>query len=802
VAAYHIDKVIIEGKAEVKAAATVLPIEAILTEGPPFVGRESEMQRVSDMLSAQGDTAADNVLIISGPPGVGKTAILSESARAAHAAGRFSEVLFVDLRGYADDPDMRVHPDAVLSSLLLLLGVEDDGIPLDPASQAILYHRRLDQLALEGNSVLLWLDNAGDRSQFDTLRPASPVHKMAVTTRETFGHIPNRLVVEIDVMSIEDALLLLETSAREHNPADTRFGEQKEDCEQLASLCDRLPLALQIVAALLADEPERPIAELVSEMSSEEDRLSSLDYSTDLSVRTALSLSYRRLPEDRQRLFRLLSVVPGGDVGLETAGWLIGAPHTAVRPQLMALVRSHLVLQHVRNRWSMHDLIRLFSAELSVAEPDDSSRAFKSITQRYLVGVAAAAEWLTTVVSPTARRLFTSPEHASAWFEAERPTAIAIVESLAKRDDEYDLTVAFTIALGEVLKSQRHWLNDFHHVTEVGASVVMRAPNKRNGAYVLNLYGAALRNLGRLDEAADVLERARSLGEESGDVNAGTAALSNLGNVLFNQGRIDEALAVYWEDVRASRESDPPHRFNEAIALSNIGAALGNSGRYAEAIAPLEESLTIRRDLDDVPGIASAAKNLGGALIGLGRQQNNRQHLQRALVVLREAAEIYQQRGNRSGTADVANNVGQAQCMLGQVQEGTANLRTALEYFEQTGQDDLAAQVREDIESYGRLAAQQARQGAQTRAPWTAEPLGSDRFRFTNTSGLRLAMVVLTPANGTAVRVEDGVADDPHVVPVPVNAGSNFIALVRGRGLRITATAVPSTRNVYWDFAL
>ena len=166
-----------------------------------------------------------------------------------------------------------------------------------------------------------------------------------------------------------------------------------------------MPLALQIVAALLADEPDRPIIELVEELASEEDRLNSLEYDTDLSVRAAFALSYRRLPDDLKRLFRLMSVVPGGDVGLEAAGWLVALSHTAVRPQLMALVRSHLIQQNVRNRWSMHDLIRLYSAELSAQEPEDAERALKSILQQYLFRLAGAAEWLTAVTSEIAERL-------------------------------------------------------------------------------------------------------------------------------------------------------------------------------------------------------------------------------------------------------------------------------------------------------------------------------------------------------------------------------------------------------------
>jgi hypothetical protein len=46
--------------------------------------------------------------------------------------------------------------------------------------------------------------------------------------------------------------------------------------------------------------------------------------------------------------------------------------------------------------------------------------------------------------------LFTSPERAATWFEAERATSIAIVMSAARRPDYRDMTLTFVIALGEV----------------------------------------------------------------------------------------------------------------------------------------------------------------------------------------------------------------------------------------------------------------------------------------------------------------------------------------------------------------
>lgn len=80
---------------------------------------------------------------------------------------------------------------------------------------------------------------------------------------------------------------------------------------------------------------------------------------------------------------------------------------------------------------------------------------------------------------------------------------------------------------------------------------------------------------------------------------------------------------------------------------------------------------------------------------------------------------------------------------------------------------------------------------------WRTESLGAGRFRFTNVSTGRLAMIVLAPIEGAEVVVEDGVAEDPWVVPSPVDTGASFVAVVRGAGVGITATAVPSMEPVY-----
>jgi tetratricopeptide (TPR) repeat protein len=262
--------------------------------------------------------------------------------------------------------------------------------------------------------------------------------------------------------------------------------------------------------------------------------------------------------------------------------------------------------------------------------------------------------------------------------------------------------MAFSIMLGEVLMSQRHWLQEFHDVMAVASSLAPQAPKAKLVAGVLNLYGSSLRMLGRYDEALEVLDRAVRVNQDAGDVSGASTSKSNIANVLADQRKVDEAVAIYLEDIEVCRTSDPPHRAHEAKSLNNLGAILAKAERFEDALGPLRQATEIRRRLGDLPGIAGAALNLGAVLLRLGGDKHDRALLEEAIDVLEEAATIFRQRGNVSKAADVANNLGQAQCKLGRFGHGIPNLAAALDYFERSGQDELAAKVRADLRFYQR----------------------------------------------------------------------------------------------------
>ncbi|MFE7835001.1 BTAD domain-containing putative transcriptional regulator [Streptomyces sp. NPDC057474] len=99
-------------------------------------------------------------------------------------------------------------------------------------------------------------------------------------------------------------------------------------------------------------------------------------------LRAAFARSYRRLPPESARLFRLLSLHPGPDLDPDTAAALAGLPARRARLLLDDLADAHLVAEHAPGRYAPHDLLRVFAAELT--ETYDSPEDRRAARRRLL----------------------------------------------------------------------------------------------------------------------------------------------------------------------------------------------------------------------------------------------------------------------------------------------------------------------------------------------------------------------------------------------------------------------------------
>ncbi len=126
-----------------------------------------------------------------------------------------------------------------------------------------------------------------------------------------------------------------------------------------------------------------------------------------------------------------------------------------------------------------------------------------------------------------------------------------------------------------------------------------------------NNLGLVLANQGRFDEAiAHHTEALRSKPDFA-------EAHYNLGGALKDQGRVDEAIAHYTEALRSKPDFAEAH--------NNLGVALADQSRVGEAIAHYTEALRSK------PDYAEAHYNLGGVLADQGRAGEAIAHYTEAL---------------------------------------------------------------------------------------------------------------------------------------------------------------------------
>jgi hypothetical protein len=134
----------------------------------------------------------------------------------------------------------------------------------------------------------------------------------------------------------------------------------------IIDLCARLPLALMIAAARAAERPALRLVTLAHRLRTARNRLdefSSPDPAID--VRAVFGSSYRSLDEPAARLFRLLGVHPGPEASVEALAGLAGVSPDEIRPLLKEMTDAYLVTEHANGRYTLHDLLRSYAAELA-----------------------------------------------------------------------------------------------------------------------------------------------------------------------------------------------------------------------------------------------------------------------------------------------------------------------------------------------------------------------------------------------------------------------------------------------------
>ena len=645
-------------------ASSAPPLQLVPRELPAdvdgFTGRKAELNVLDALLANHGEarvrttlaasseavrtTATTAVVAVSGPAGVGKTAL---AVRWAHAAAdRFPDgQLYLNLRGY----DLRepLAPEEALAWLLRALGLPGPDIPAEREERAARYRS-----LLAGRRMLVVLDNARDVEQVRPLIPGSPGAAAIVTSRDSLAGLVARdgaRRVDLDLLPEEDAVSLLRTLV------GSRVDDDPQAASALAEQCSRLPLALRIVAERVTAQPAHPLADLIEELADEQRRLDVLDGNGDehSAIRTVFSWSYLRLDAVAARAFRLLSLHPAADFDVYAAAALIGSARQNAARLLDQLARIHLIYPTRRGRYSMHDLLRDYAAEVAAScQTDDELRAaLTGLFDYYLYTAAIAMDILVPaeagrrprIQSPSsAPRALADEAAARAWLEAELPNLVAVTSHTAS-----DGWPSHAIRLARTV---------FRYLDVAG----------------------------HFPEALTIHGHARRAAQQVGDINAEADALASLAAVDLRQGRNPQAALHYEQALALYCQCED--RGGQARTLHNLGLISMRMSDYPQAAQRLHAALDAYQQIGDRIGESRALSNLGGVEL-------LRQRYQEAIACEQQALELHRETGDRHSEAGALARLGLIDMRQGDQQDAGARLRLALALFRETGDRVCVADV-------------------------------------------------------------------------------------------------------------
>ncbi|MGY0485926.1 BTAD domain-containing putative transcriptional regulator [Streptomyces sp. WG-D5] len=599
---------------------------------PDFTGRAAFVTELSDTLAAaSSESGSGSVMAVSavaGIGGVGKTTLAVHVAHAARAAFPDGQ-LYVDLQGTSARP---AEPETVLGSFLRALGIPDSAVPDSLEERAALFRSTLD-----GRRALVLLDNARDAAQVRPLLPGTAGCAALITGRVRMVDLVGAHLVDLDVMSPDEALLLFTRIVGEE-----RVTSEREAALDVVAACGFLPLAIRIAASRLAARRTWTVSVLAAKLADERRRLDELQ-AGDLAVKATFELGYGQLEPAQSRAFRLLGLADGPDISLAAAAAVLDLDTEATEDVLETLVDTSLLESAAPGRYRYHDLVRLYAR--ACAERDEAEKerdeAMSRLLDFYLATAAGVyaierpGERVSDHFSPTARPglVFRDRERALEWLFNESGCLLACVRQSAAaglQTRAADLLMA-SVDLGESGANSLQFTQ--------AATAVSSAAEESGDAWAEGRARTMLSHVhsvcGRFPEAEGEARRAMELGAATGDPVASGQAPNQRGIIALYEGRHLDAEAHFDVALKAFRtDGNLP---GTASALCNLSRVHLATGRTDDAIALARKGIAIyEQDTSrQALRLANGKYALGLALTDAGKTEEARTVLLDALDVFR-----------------------------------------------------------------------------------------------------------------------------------------------------------------------
>ncbi|GLW17550.1 regulatory protein AfsR [Streptomyces sp. NBRC 13847] len=597
-----------------------------------FTGRTTFVSE----LGAQLATAEGSVMAVSALTGIGGVGKTTLAVHVAHTAREHfpDGQLYVDLQGAGQTPS---EPEAVLGAFLRSLGTPDSSIPDGLEERSALYRS-----TLAGRRVLTLLDNARDAAQIRPLLPGTEGCAALITSRARMIDLAGAHLIDLDVMSPEEAMNLFTRIVGEE-----RVSSERKAVMAVVGACGFLPLAIRIAASRLAARRTWTVSTLARKLADERRRLDELR-AGDLAVKATFELGYGQLEPQQARAFRLLGLAEGPDISLAAAAAILDLDTDAAEELLESLVDTSLLESAAPGRYRYHDLVRLYArdcAERDEQPPSERTAALSRLLDFY----SATAANMYVLERPGDRLVdhmeattfpgleFTDRTTALEWLFSEAGCLLACARqcggpaTLRRAVDLILLTKDLAESGADALQYEQA------NISLLAAAQEAEDQHAQARSHTALTYVRTL--AGRLDEADENAKSAMLLGMAAEDPFSSSYAPNDRAIIANSQLRHDDAEAYLRQALTAFRADR--NWQSEASALCNLSRVHLDTGRVDSAIQLAEEGIAIYRRVGAKRRLANGMYALALAYTRAGRLPEAAEQLGAALAIFQDSRQRF-----------------------------------------------------------------------------------------------------------------------------------------------------------------
>lgn len=547
--------------------------------GDTFAGRKEELKSIRDAF-LEGDARA---VVISGPPGAGKTAL----------AVKFAQSLPEQVE-YAYSFDCRggILIEEVIYRLCQFLGFHGKGDFQNILLSPIPMELKLEFLSkvLKKLKILLIFDD------MDSL--LSPEHGKLVIGNKPLATALSTLINECD----EGAMFLF-TCTSPFQPVQPPTGKQVE----LPS--ESLPYSMGLTSWLLSQE-EGP---------SGTDKLSPQELTTEV---------INLLPDDRIKALK------------QCAAYEKAAPYAgfaASEEEASALVQCGLLRTFEAGGETMYTIH-------SIAREYIRSNTEKDKWKALIHNAAKFRESYAREHGIIWHMLYAHALYVEAMdFEAASDICAFVSPTLlawGQTDLTYDLNNTTAEAtqgvsrasalymLGSIEIGRSEYDSAMERLDEA-CSIFKSLDNMAAYANGLMQKGTILLNRHKLQDAIDTFEEALKLKEEASDTDGVALILSRLAQAYQDTGQEDKAADILKRSAQVA--SDTTNEQQEMVSLEKLGSLYASRGQVDEAIEAFSRELALLEKNKDPNALNRAHNRLGGLYFRKGDAASSLEHLNKSL---------------------------------------------------------------------------------------------------------------------------------------------------------------------------